>query len=213
MKNSKLHGKCETFYEDGTPMSISTYSDGKQVGESMKYWENGKTKSKSVRDNTGKLSKMFEYYKEGQLQKESKIENDREIAATEFFMNGSPKMQFKWVGKQKSFVRYHDNGKPELKANLMAISKCYYSCWDTLEYDGLVERFDEDGSIAEKSEYKNGELDGKSIRYYPNGKIEQEREYKNNRIVSDKTYNADGSSEGNTEYFPDGSKRVNKAKK
>lgn len=210
VKNSKKNGKCETFYDDGKPSRKTEYKDGTLVGESVDFWENGNPQKKQSRDQSGQLISVTEYFEDGQKKKESVIADNRETSAKEYFMNGNTSLEYKWSGDQQSLVRYHDNGKPALKANLMVSRQCFYSCWNSMEYDGLLQRFDEDGRIAEKTNYKNGKREGRAQLFWSNGKIREESEFKSDRLISEKIYSDDGTLTSETEYFADGSKRVKK---
>lgn len=67
--------------------------------------------------------------------------------------------------------------------------------------DGIFKAVHEDGTLREETEYKNGRKNGRSKNYRPDGKLFLDEMYSDGKMVSYKSYNADGSIHGHLTFM------------
>lgn len=204
MQDGKRHGKCVKYYSDGTISWSGEYDAGVENGTFNENFESGQTKKKSVYD-AGKLTSIVEYYEEGQIRKTTDVKNNRELAGKTFYQDGRVKGETLWEGDKQIVREYHDNGKLAVKGTLVPSTRCLYGCYSSQEFEGKVERFNEEGKLFEIGEWKMGRRHGKHVTYHDNGKIFREEIFRDDRRLSALEYDAKGQLVQAVEYYEDGS--------
>jgi antitoxin component YwqK of YwqJK toxin-antitoxin module len=71
MKDTKRHGECYTFYQNGNKWSLNTYENGELNGDYKTWFENGKLYVEGEYEN-GKEVGEWIFYNEDGTEKERK---------------------------------------------------------------------------------------------------------------------------------------------
>lgn len=163
------------------------YKDGKQDGESKSWYPNGQIKQERIHDN-GKVMECIYYYKcshpvtvhdcgcvyVGQKWKEEIYQislNDKSVAVRDVIWWENGKKQEETIFNDKG--RYHQ--------------KFFYS-------------HDEKGSSMLIYNDKEEPWDGTHTKWYDNGQKSDEKIYKDGKLISEKTWNDDGTEGGEHDY-------------
>ena len=159
------------FYSNGKIKTIQNYNNGLRDGEWENYSENGILISrKSYQEN--QLHGKFEtYFKTGKIEVEGTYSKGDE------------------TGIWNQYEQESDT--------VFLVEKTIYG---ESPKDSYWKRYNKDGSLEEKSEYKNGKIVKFEV-FYPNGKIGQSTEIiSHNKRVENK-YRINGTLEGSTMYW------------
>ncbi len=180
-KNGKKNGKYECFYRNGQLRQTTNYVDDLIQGESIAYFESGAVVLHANYVNNRMEGKNIIYYENGQpkyICNKTNGEIDGEYKM--FWQNGQLKEIVNYIlknnnsckfGEEKHFysngqvsmicnhiidenniskqdgpvIKYHYNGEVKAKYNIL-----------NDEYDGVYEKFNEQGDLVEYSEYIKG---------------------------------------------------------
>jgi len=106
-------GTVKWYYENGKPLQVVNFKNGKLNGKRQIFFENGKLKSESFYKNGNKEGKYKLYYDNGRLNKEGNFKNNLETGLWKIYYPN---------GKMKSEGTYQDGKKVNI--------------WKTYYYDG-----------------------------------------------------------------------------
>ena len=134
---------------------IKNFTNGLKNGSYIAYYENGKTEREGnwVNDKADGVWKF--YYEDGSIRTlENNKNNGRICEFKEYYKNGKLQREGTWI----------DEGI------------------GTLQADGILKTYYEDGKLAIIRNMKNGQVNGELKEYYRNGNLKQEGMYLNGML-------------------------------
>lgn len=200
--------KVLTVHKNGKPNEKYELKDGKIVGTYEKFYENGQLHaSKLYKD--GLLSEEKFFYDDGKLESHSFFKPNWEFKRTQFYQNGNKKYE-----KEESqlnannhsvkvkFSDYYDNGKVYSTGTKIVTP----FDWGSGSFDGPILFYSNTGALVRRNEYTNGKPSGvwqsfpEGCDYYveevfKDGKIQNYKalESKTKRVLREVNYLPDGS--------------------
>jgi antitoxin component YwqK of YwqJK toxin-antitoxin module len=131
------------------------------------------------------------------------------VARKEFFQNGKVSEDLRLEGDRYQIDEYSDTGKLVSKGTYVEANDWY---WRPYVPDGVVERYDEDGTLAEKRTFKAGVRQGKAVSYWTEKghKVREEAEWEKDAMKTQELY-VDDKVTDRFEYFPDGSLKTHQS--
>ena len=174
-KLMKLHSENYPSIKDkeGVPFSVAKAQKQKSLEKTHKKKSKGYVHGKSTQTYNPGPDAVFL----SPIPKKPEIEQ-------EFYANGKLKNEATYKsGKQNGSEKgYHENGQ------------LHYECeWIDGLQDGEITSYDIDGNKIKQSFLKKGSYEGIQREWWPNGKLRAVRIMKNHEVVSEETYNQDGS--------------------
>ncbi len=190
----EVNGIEKTYYEgendEGKSVYVlleeNKYKNGERIGISKRYGTNGKITSESNNDN---LSDVFsngvfgmeykDYYpNNGKL----KLDNQKDFGK-EYYESG--KLKADWTNenymKKGIHTEYYESGQVKMKVLHI----------DSVNRDGLMQKYFEDGTLKELWSYDKG-IRLFIKKYYPSGQIKSEWLYNNGELTKKTEYNVKG---------------------
>lgn len=199
--NDKLHGYHKAFYENGNKKNYKEYRNNKKLGVHSEWYENGEVKQ-VVEASNGNLQLLK--YDENQNLISSMVVNEflRPIGTFKIWhLNGNLKSEIDYNEKGKPIgisKSYYEDGSLQLETLYSEGEPMFLNQRDSVgkytikDGDGMLYKYNEDGSLYVKTEIKEGFRNGKSIIY------------KDGNIGTESTY-VNGKTEGPTYwYYPNG---------
>jgi antitoxin component YwqK of YwqJK toxin-antitoxin module len=126
--NRQLEGPLELWYENGNPLELSHYNNGKREGEAKVWYENGQLDSITMYHNDKKDGECKRWYSDP----------DHQLYSQETYYQGLLE------GEQ---LTWHPNGK---------LAAQYSFHLGKLDGEGM--NYDENGILTSKEYYRNGKL-------------------------------------------------------
>ncbi len=156
LKDGKRHGKCYSYFEDGTLQSVITYVNGKGNGSYIFYNENGKPKISGTLLNGEKNGLITEYDEYGDKNFEYTAKNGK--------ANGKF-TAYHYNGKIRATGNYIDDKKDGLITNFdtdgRKIKECFYKNDEKNgKYIEYLYNDDGDMTIQTIGNYANDKKDG-----------------------------------------------------
>jgi antitoxin component YwqK of YwqJK toxin-antitoxin module len=202
----ETHGIMKTTSNNGTPISLTTYENGKLNGPKISYYKTGKISGKTNYKNGELHGLQKSYHENGNLQNESNFHEGNQIGTEKsYFPSGNLESVIE-NDEKGNFIRsshYYPHNRPEGNplyrtkekvpygnGHAMKIHK-YYENGQLMStgifHKGLEEGehldFHENGNIARIKKYKAGELHGIHKDFDENGNLKAERLYKNGNLL------------------------------
>ena len=227
----KQHGTARKFnVRTGKVMQEEQYKDGLRDGTSKRFDPETGNVLREEHYDSGKLLKDGEKHfdKEGTLLAKTDCDDKRtRCTESHFFENGGqPQSVAVWKdGKISSRKEYYQNGKvredlskegdrfkiDEFSDTGQLVSKGTYIeakdwFWRPFVPDGVVERYNDDGSLWRRESYQAGRRQGHAVTHWneEGHKVREESEWDKDAMKSQKLY-VDDALTDEFEYFPDGS--------
>lgn len=193
-EQGQKQGFWKKEYENGKPVYIGYFKDGKPTGELKRFYENGEVKA-------------IMNFKE---------ESDT-ADATLYYQNGEKAAEGTYIGQKRHgewrFYSYYDQTLKAIEHYNQGIkediSKSFYSSgqvaqelkWQNDKENGAWKQYFESGLLKLQALFKDGNLHGDYMVYHPNGEKYVEGQYKNGLMEGDWIYyNEDGSVKAEITY-------------
>jgi antitoxin component YwqK of YwqJK toxin-antitoxin module len=185
------------------------YQDGKKHGQERVVDKTGKLLSTTQWNRGLKDGKELTYADDGKkVAKESVWKADELVQATEFYLNGNPKLREVYDTPKKLVrTRYWDTGKTKEEGTLLACDSRGFRSRGWCE-EGTHKRFYENGDRAAEENYRAGKLHGTSKSWWDNGRQEEVAEYEDGKVSARKNWDRDGKLTVDEEYEADGSRKL-----
>ena len=133
----------------------------------------------------------------------------RVIKRTSYYQNGKPEQELVAEGGKLRITDYRDTGGVATKGTYVESD----AAWSWREHlpDGVVESFDDDGTLSTRTTYVRGRRQGRFERFWiaDGHKLRVEADFDKDQLVGERQY-TDGALTSESEYFPDGSLKSHK---
>lgn len=151
IKNGKLNGISNLYYENGELKSKSIYVDNKDI-ESRSWYENRQLEDERIggRDEY----KFKRYYENGQLEEEEILENGELLISKNYYENGQLRLMQQRAGRYFMVFKYYENGR------LSSIKN-----YKDDDYYGIQQEYRKDGTLVTET-YVNGKRNWILMRIY-----------------------------------------------
>ena len=118
------------------------------------------------------------------------------VRVTDYFQNGSKKLERVRDGKQEIISEFDDDGR--LSEREVLVDR---------ERHGLHERFLPDGGALLRESYVEGDLQGRRQSWFENGKPEEDSQWEKGHVTARKRWEPDGGLVEDEEFYEDGSRK------
>ncbi|MEL6719235.1 MAG: toxin-antitoxin system YwqK family antitoxin [Bacteroidota bacterium] len=148
-KSQEKEGLYKSFDTNGRLIEEATYTDGKLNGERRLYYESGKVESIETYEKGTFNGRFLSFFEDGKVQLQGEYVNDNmEGEWTAYYENGQIKeiVQFEHNNENGPFIEYHEDGNLKAKGSYLNGDKEH----------GLLELYDESGTLERKMQCDNG---------------------------------------------------------
>jgi antitoxin component YwqK of YwqJK toxin-antitoxin module len=181
IKNSLLHNKHISWFENGNIELEERYKDGVLVGKVKEFFENGILRYQF----DTKTNETKSYWINGMLQYEFKKDNYNYI----YYYNGNIKVKYDAVSKDEMNVEYrNENGQVVFEGSLK--QNLIYK--DQKEYTGEIVTYFLNEKISHYENLVKGFPEGAYYSYYGHGAIEYEGYAKKGKMMRYTSYFENG---------------------
>ena len=158
---------------------------------------------------------FVEFAPTGQKVEDSRYDASGQAEKTTFYLNGNPKEKLKLSGATTvTFQRFWDSGKLQEEGAYVveAARKRHpeFDRWGLYHRTGPYQSFYESGKPREQGAFVDGKEEGPYKIFYENGVLADDEVYKAGTLTHLRHFNDKGTLEKDEEYFPDGSRKLNK---
>lgn len=168
--DGKPEGLHVIYFQSGGIHMTTNYVSGVQEGEEVKYYESGEKFHVANCKNGKYEGKFTAYYKNGNVQSTISLVKGSRLGETiDYYESGSIRAvrDFSSHDVQEATV-FYENGVIQSKATLI-----------NDELDGVFEGYDENGKLAIRQIYKQGELIGGELSEGPQSSLMQDKKKAN----------------------------------
>lgn len=186
-RNGKKHGTERVHDEAGKITATIVWRDGQKDGKEQAFFPGSERVAKEV------------VWKSGQP-----------LEATEYYMNGAPKLRERFEGLEKKDVtEYWDSGEVARAGRYVMCARASYGgAYREWCREGLHRSFYERGARRAEETYHLGKLHGTSLHWFEGGKPERVEDYVDGRRSKLKSWNEEGKLVTDEEYEVDGSRKL-----
>ena len=221
-------GAFTTTFRDGN-LVAQTGKDmrGKKYVKSYPHAGNKRDYDMKVMFDSGKPYQTFsmrdekedgpfvEYAESGQKTETRSYDASGEEEQSTFFLNGNVKETLKYRDATTvSFQRFWDSGKLQEEGSYTV--RAYPKRHPDFERVGLYDKtgpyrsFYENGKPHEQGAFVDGKEEGPFKIFYDNGTLADDEFFKDGKIAKLRHFSDKGALEKDEEYYPDGSRKLNK---
>ena len=183
---NEKHGRERLLREDGSLEAEIDWQRGLKHGRELRY------------DDSGRKVVTEIVWRSGQKQ-----------VLTEYFLNGSRKLQQQWDGERSLREQtFWDNGQLRSDTPFVACRGRAYGRNAGFCEQGVARSYHEDGSRSEEAQYQLGQRHGSRHAFWSNGKPAAVEQYSAGVLQKARRWQEDGKLVLDEEYEADGSRKL-----